>query len=280
MRSVKRYTKAKCKRGLGELMNQPPPANPSPGDPPSDMDRLRAAIAELEAERQLMRQSLEYHERDRQLLAFEIHDGIIQDMTAALMFLEAAGGKAKFADDDARGHFERGVRLLRDSVDEARRLIQGLIPIVLDERGLVATLQGLAHKLRVDHAMEIDYATDVNQLDLAPAIEMILVRIVQEALNNVWKHSKTLKAEVRLRQEKDVLELSVRDWGAGFEPALVSKSRYGLTGIRERARLIGGEATITSQPGRGTQVLVRLNITDKLHPPSGDDSAERTASGQ
>ena len=243
-------------------MDPPPPANPS-----SDIDRLRVAVAELEAERQMMRQSLEYHERDRQLLAFEIHDGIIQSMTAALMFLESAAAKATFAECDAQGHFERGVRLLRDSVDEARRLIQGLIPIVLDERGLVATLEGLTHKLRVDHALEIDYAADVTQLDLAPAIEMILVRIVQEALNNVWKHSKTLKAEVRLRQQNDLLELSVRDWGIGFDPAVVPKTRYGLTGIRERARLLGGEAVITSQPGQGTQVLVRLKMTDKLHPP-------------
>lgn len=246
-------------------MDQPPPANtssdhsPSDNSPP-DIDRLRAAVAELEAERQLMRQSLEYHERDRQLLAFEIHDGIIQDMTASLMFLETAASKATFADADAKGHFERGVRLLRDSVEEARRLIQGLIPIVLDERGLVATLEGLTHKLRVDHDMEIDYAAEVTQLDLAPATEMILVRIVQEALNNVWKHSKTLKAEVRLRQQNDVLELSIRDWGAGFDSAIVPKTRYGLTGIRERARLIGGEATITSQPGQGTQVLVRLPL--------------------
>src|SRR5204863_4967857 len=135
--------------------------------------------------------SLEFHERDRQLLAFEIHDGIVQDMTAAVMFLETGASGAAFAKQDDQETFQRGLRLLRESVAEARRLIQGLIPVVLDERGLASSLENLATRFRTDHGLEIDLTTKVDFIHLTPAVEMVVLRIVQEALNNVWRHSQS-----------------------------------------------------------------------------------------
>jgi signal transduction histidine kinase len=80
-------------------------------------------------------------------------------------------------------------------------------------------------------------------------------------------------AQVRLLQIGDDLEVSVADAGAGFDPAQAPKSRYGLTGIRERARLLGGQATIDSRPGQGTRVSVRFTLRDTLLPPSPADRA-------
>jgi signal transduction histidine kinase len=231
-----------------------------------DVERLQAELAAVQAERQLLVQSLAYHERDRQLMAYEIHDGIIQEMTAALMFLEAAGGQATFADGEAREQHERGLRILRDAVNEARRLLRGLIPVELDERGLAASLARLVEKFRADQALEIDYEASIEFHRLAPAVEMMVLRIVQEALNNVWKHSRSNRAEVRLQQRGDDVEVSIRDWGVGFDPETASKLRYGLTGIRERARLLGGTATIDGGPGHGTRVSVRFKLSDTLLP--------------
>jgi signal transduction histidine kinase len=233
-----------------------------------DVERLQAELAAVQAERKLLVQSLAYHERDRQLMAYEIHDGIIQEMTAALMFLEASGAQATFAGDDARDQHERGLRILRDAVNEARRLLRGLIPIELDERGLAASVARLVDKFRADQALEIDYRSNIEFRRLAPAVEMMVLRIVQEALNNVWKHSQSNRAEVRLAQRGDDLEVSIRDWGVGFDPDTASKLRYGLTGIRERARLLGGLATIDGGPGHGTRVSVRFRLTDALLPPT------------
>src|SRR6187399_968388 len=97
-------------------------------------------IEALKAERQQLLRTLEFHERDRQLLAFEIHDGIVQDMTAAGIFLSTALEGATFAVKPDKDAGERGLRIFRDRKGGARRLIQGLIPVVLDERGLVASL--------------------------------------------------------------------------------------------------------------------------------------------
>jgi signal transduction histidine kinase len=225
-------------------------------DSTSELDRLKA-------ERQLLAESLEYHERDRQLLAFEIHDGIIQDMTAALMFLEASGGKATFADPGGQQSFDKGLRLLRDSVAEARRLIGGLIPVQLDERGLDISLENLVTRFQEDHGLEIDYAAELRLKHLAPAVELIVLRIAQESLNNVARHSQSPRAEVGLVQGAGELVLTVQDFGIGFDPAQVKAGKYGLAGIRERARLAGGEATIESRAGQGTQVTVRIPVRER-----------------
>jgi len=221
-------------------------------------------IEALRAERQQLLRSLEFHERDRQLLAFEIHDGIVQDMTAALIFLDAAAEGAAYADVRDKEACERGLRILRDSVAEARRLIQGLIPVVLDERGLVSSLENLVARIGNDHGLEIDLTTKVNFVHLTPAVEMVVLRIVQEALNNVVRHSQSPKAEVRVTQTDLELRVGIQDWGIGFDPTNVKKTRYGLTGMRERARLFGGTTEIDSSPGQGTRIIVTLPLADAI----------------
>lgn len=233
-------------------------------DASAELERLQADLAALQAERKLLVQSLEFHERDRQLMAFEIHDGIIQEMTAALMFLETAGGKATFLDRETKEIYDRGIRVLRDCVTEARRLIRGLIPVQLDERGLAASLERLVEKFRRDQGLTIDFTTQLQLKHLVPAVEMILLRIVQESLNNVWKHSRSSAAQVSLVQHGGELEVLVQDQGAGFAPTQVQPTRYGLTGIRERARLLGGQATIDSAPGKGTRVVVRFPLSESV----------------
>ena len=231
-----------------------------------DVERLQAELTALRSERKLLVDSLGYHERDRQLVAFEIHDGIIQAMTAALMFLESAQSHATFSSPEHSEQHERGLRVLRDAVQEARRLVGGLIPIELDDRGLAASLARLVQKFRSDHGLEIDFQSDVQLDRLLPAVEMLVLRIVQEALNNVWKHSQAQRAAVRLTQNGDEMEVRVEDAGVGFAPDQVPNSRYGLSGIRERARLLGGTATIHSQPTRGTTITARFPLRDSLLP--------------
>jgi len=221
-------------------------------------------IEALQAERQQLLRSLEFHERDRQLLAFEIHDGIVQDMTAAVMFLESAASGAEFAQEDDKATCQRGLRLLRDSVAEARRLIQGLIPVVLDERGLVASVENLVSRIGSDHELQIELTTKINFVHLTPAVEMVVLRIVQEALNNVWRHSQSPRAEVRVTQTDHDLRVGIQDWGIGFDPAEVKKTRYGLAGMKERARLFGGTTEIDSSPGHGTRIIVTLPLADAI----------------
>jgi len=236
-----------------------------------EIEQLRAECAALRAERDallreraLLHRSLELHERDRQLLAFEIHDGIVQDMAGAAMLLESASLQSTFENPSAKANLERGIRTLRSSVAEARRLIRGLIPVVLDEAGFVVSLEKLVERFASDQGLQVALRTNVLLTHLAPAFEMIILRIVQEALNNVWRHSGVSTAAVSVEQQGDQLLLTISDKGAGFDPAQVKSTRYGLTGMKERARLLGGATHIDSQPGKGTRVQVTLPLAQGL----------------
>lgn len=234
---------------------------------PEELARLQGELADLIRERDallrdraLLHRSLELHERDRQLLAFEIHDGIVQDMSGVVMLLESAARQATFATPAAQELFERAVRTQRESVAEARRLIRGLIPVVLDQAGFVVSLQKLTQRFATEQGIRVTLHTSVQLTHLAPAFEMIILRIVQESLNNVWRHSGTDRAEVTVTQQGDQLLLSIVDAGSGFDPAQVKTTRYGLTGMKERARLLGGSTQIESEPGKGTRVQVTLPL--------------------
>ena len=95
---------------------------------------------------------------------------------------------------------------------------------------------------------------------LTPILENAVYRIAQEALTNACRHSKTKKVHVELEQCGEQLRIEVRDHGVGFRPEEVGESRFGLAGIRERARLLGGKAIIETKLGEGTQVVAELPI--------------------
>ena len=231
-----------------------------------DIAKRHKVEESLRAERRLLKRLLDLNARDRQLIAYEIHDGIVQDMTGALMFLEAASYEMSEESERARENVLGCIKLLRESLDEARRLIDGLRPPVLDEAGLVAAVENLVAEIAINANIAVELDVQVTFDRIAPTLEMAAYRIVQEGLNNVRQHSGSKKARVRLKQKDGRIEVSIRDWGAGFDPASVGKKRYGLVGVRERARLLGGTADIESVIGKGTRVTVELPLTDVLLP--------------
>lgn len=221
-----------------------------------EIERLQANLARTRAERDVLARSLALVERDRQLIGHEIHDGIVQDMTAAAMLLEAGSEHLQDAPAADRQKLAKSLQILRSAIVEARRLMQGLLPIELSPRGIVGSLGDLAARCQRDHGIEVDFQADTRVQHLPAATETILLRIAQEALNNVWKHSGAMAAQVRLFQLGDELTLSVHDGGRGFDPQAVPAKQFGLAGIRERAELLGGRTTIESGPDRGTTICV------------------------
>jgi PAS domain S-box-containing protein len=231
-----------------------------------DITKRKAYEEQLRNERRLLRRLLDLNERDRQLIAYEIHDGIVQDMTGTLMFLEAAKHAVPAEIKGAGENLEQCVRLLRGSIREARRLIDGLRPPVLDEAGLVPAIENLAVEMAQTAKLAVSVSHNVRFDRIAPTLEMAIFRIVQEGLNNVWQHSGADEADVTMVQESEQIRITIRDEGAGFDPKKVRKKRYGLAGVRERARLLGGTARIESTPGAGTRIHVVLPLTDVLLP--------------
>jgi signal transduction histidine kinase len=221
-----------------------------------EIERLQATLARLRAERDLLARSLALVERDRQLIGHEIHDGIVQDMTAAAMLLEACSEHFHDAPAADQQRLTKSLQILHAAIVEARRLMRGLLPIELSPRGIVGSLADLCARYQRDHGIEVDFKADTRVQHLPAPTETILLRIAQEALNNVWKHSGASAAQVRLFQLGEELTLSVHDDGRGFDPQSLPAKQFGLAGIRERADILGGGTTIESSPGQGTTICV------------------------
>ncbi len=164
--------------------------------------------------------------------------------------------------------YDAGLELLRQSHFEARRLISGVRPPILDESGVVAAVAHLVYELRTPKGPKVEFRSKVEFSRLAPILENAIYRIAQEGLANARAHSESKKVSVGLMQRGDRLRIVIRDQGIGFDPKTVEEGRFGLEGIRERARLLGGKLAIDSAPGRGARIVVDLPIvlrTENTH---------------
>jgi PAS domain S-box-containing protein len=221
----------------------------------TDFTQQKITEEQLVRERQLLKRLLELQERERQLTAYEIHDGLVQYLTGGLMHLEAFASAGDTAEGETHVDYLRGVSLLRDALAEARHLISGLRPPILDEQGVVAALEYLANESRVE-IPDLEFVNRTHFGRLAAPLEVAIFRITQEGLSNIRRHSGAKRARVELVQHGEWVRLVIRDWGCGFDPEKVHEERFGLQGIRQRARLAGSSATIESAPGRGTTIVV------------------------
>lgn len=227
----------------------------------------------LEAERRALKHMVQAQERDRRLTAYEIHDGFVQQVVAALMQLEAAG-LASEANDSRRQQLQLAITLLRSAIEEARRLINGLRPPLLDELGLMAAVEHLVGSLAQPGGPRIELEHQVHFDRLDPLLEGTIFRMVQEALNNALRHSGSERLAVRLVQHDNHLRIEIIDWGRGFDAAKIPADRFGLRGLMERARLFGGSMRLEAAPGQGTCVQIEVPLA-AWSMPSTEGAAHR-----
>ncbi len=226
----------------------------------ADVTAERLETKRHEQQEETLQQLLTLADRDRELIACDIHDGIIQDMTGALMHLEAVRRAIRNGSSDVDEQLQHIMQILRHGINEARRLIDGVRPPDLDRFGLAGAIQSLIDRTMAAKDVRIQFQHNVRGPRLSEQAETALYRIAQECLNNVWQHSRSSRAAVKLNQNNRAVRLVVRDWGVGFCPGEVSATRFGLAGIRQRARLMGGRAMIRSAPGKGCAVSVTLPL--------------------
>lgn len=213
-----------------------------------------------------IRQLLKTYEQYRKMAAYEIHDGVVQCMTGALIHLEASlRVLGNHVPEAAQKEFDRTLELLRNGIVEARCLMSGLQPKILDDLSLTAAVDHLVRvsRGRTRASIEWSYLGDFDRL--APPLKIALFRIIQESLTNALRYSDSNKVRIALTKGRRLVHLTVEDWGCGFEVQQVAGNRLGLQGIRERARLFGGQARINSAPGRGTCIAVSLPLVEEMH---------------
>ncbi len=225
-----------------------------------DVTVRKATDDALRKELRMLKHLLDSSDHERQIIAYEIHDGLAQQLAGAIMQLQTFARLKQSKPKEAARAYEAGLTILRQGHAEARRLIGGVRPPVLDESGVVPAIAHLVHEASRQKGPQIEYHTKVEFGRLAPILENAIYRVTQEALANACNHSKSAKVRVALRQRGDQLRLEIRDWGIGFTPAQVREGCYGLEGMRQRVRLLGGKCNIRSVPGEGTRIAVELPL--------------------
>jgi two-component system sensor histidine kinase DegS len=235
--------------------------------------RLSQEVEDRRRAEQALRSLLESSDRERQLISYDIHDGLAQQMAGAKMAFDAYGHLKRDRPEEGAAVYSEGLRLLDRALAEVRRLIGGLRPPILDEQGVVAAIEHFVHDTRNHLGLEIECHSDVGFYRLEPTLESALLRIVQEGVTNAHKHSRSNRIHIGLSQAGQLIRLEIRDWGVGFDPKATTAG-FGLEGIRQRARLHGGDASVESSPGQGTLIVVNLPVVERKEDPGSPPGAD------
>ncbi|MGH2986299.1 MAG: GAF domain-containing sensor histidine kinase [Solirubrobacterales bacterium] len=196
---------------------------------------------------------------ERNRLALELHDAVSQKLFSVVLTAEAAATLLERDRTATRAQIDRVGELAREALDELRSLIDELRPADLERDGLAGALRKHVEVLRSLHAAELELELAETASAGNPELDHELLRIAQEAIQNALRHASARRVGVRLAERGEAIELEVADDGIGFDPESpqLRARRLGLTSMEERARRLGGELEIRSQPGRGTTVWVR-----------------------
>jgi PAS domain S-box-containing protein len=228
-----------------------------------DVTERKRAQEALQRQHRTLEHMLRASDHERQLIAYDIHDGLAQQLAGAIMQLQVYDHLKPSRPDEAQKAYDGGVTLLRQAHFEARRLISGVRPPILDESGILAAIAHLVNEQSFQGGPEITFRSNVKFRRLAAVEENAIYRIVQEALANASKHSKSKMVQITLRQRGQRVCLQIQDWGVGFDLKTVRRNRFGLAGVRERARLLGGKCRIDSKPNQGTRIVVELPLAER-----------------
>ena len=215
----------------------------------------QAAITLVNAELYGHAQALAVLE-ERQRLARDLHDAINQSLFSAGLIAEVLPRLWDRDQNEARRSLEDLRKLTRGAMAEMRALLAELRPSTLTdaELGDLLRLLGNAFTGRTNIPAQV---TVIGQGVLPAEVQVAIYRVCQEALNNVAKHAAASLVEIELKHEETTIELSIRDDGLGFDPQRTASGHYGLSMMQERADAVGAQLSITSQPGHGTELVVR-----------------------
>jgi signal transduction histidine kinase len=209
--------------------------------------------------RDAVRRVVEAQELERARLARELHDETGQALTSILLGLKTL--EQALTTDDERRTASSLRELVVSTLQQVRRLAVELRPAALDDFGLVPALERLVDTYRERSGIQVDVEARLGEESLPGEIETTLYRIVQEALTNVARHGEATRVSVVATRKPRSVVLVVEDDGRGFDPGAVGAGGLGLTGMRERAALLGGRLTVESAPGAGTTLVVEVPVS-------------------
>ncbi len=227
-------------------------------------ERTRALEASNRELKYLSQKLMSAEEDERRRIARDLHDSIGQSLSAIKVHVENTlsdiGGRLQ-ADDRMR--FKNLVPMIKTAITDVKRIIRNLRPSVLDELGLVATINWICREFNALYPdVKIEKKLEIDDHQVPEPLKIPIFRLLQEALNNISKHSGASRIEITLRRRNRQICFEIKDDGCGFDPEHACQnsahdSGFGLTGMRERAEICGAAFKIESRPGQGTRIAAK-----------------------
>jgi PAS domain S-box-containing protein len=226
-----------------------------------EIERLNETLEEL---KDLVGKLVVGQEEEQRRVAYEVHEGLAQVASAAHLRLEMLSLRDSPDTERSQADLKQALKLIQQTISDARRISATLRPTVLDDFGLPAAISLEVQRLR-EEGYRVAYEEGLGDERLPAMVENALFRVVQEALTNIQKHGQTRKMRIELRRREDEVYLEVRDYGRGFDLEATSSSSelgktVGIARMREWALLLGGQLKIHTNPGKGTCVVAKVPL--------------------
>jgi PAS domain S-box-containing protein len=213
--------------------------------------------------RNLSSRIIEAQESERRRVARELHDGINQILSSIQFRLKSTEEKDSTRKNPLVKEIGEARLLLEGAIQEVRRISQNLRPSILDDLGLIAAVRSVCDEFIERCKIQIDTEFSGIVSRLPDNIELVLFRTIQEALNNIEKHSAATRVDIHLVMKDAYIEALIRDNGKGFDYISLAEKRkkhrgLGLDGMKERVTYLGGTVEVTSKVHKGTEVVVQI----------------------
>lgn len=214
---------------------------------------FNSMLARLEAERSASTgRALAAQEAERQRIGRELHDEVGQMLTVVLLGLQQAGHHAP---PDLAADLQSLQDSTRTSLDEVRRIAGRLRPGMLEDLGLVSSLNALATEFTSHTAVRVRRGFAPGLPQMSRETELVIYRVTQEALTNIARHARASKVQLNLSRQGDGVTLRIADDGVGMRDA---EAASGIQGMQERALLVGGKLSIAPRVGGGTEITLAI----------------------
>jgi signal transduction histidine kinase/CheY-like chemotaxis protein len=225
-------------------------------------ERLKESEVKL---RHLSSELMAAQEKERKRIAGELHDSIVASLSAIKISIEKIFDQMG-PDDWALARSKNLIELVKQTIEETRRIMADLRPSILDDLGVIPAINWFCREFqKIYSGLFIEKQIDIEEDDISDGLKTPIFRIFQETLNNVAKHSQATLVKLSLSKSPREIKLLIADNGQGFDPELKSRAEgtkggLGLVSMRERAELSGGSFSLESQKGAGTTVRVSWNV--------------------
>ncbi|WP_054693790.1 sensor histidine kinase [Syntrophomonas palmitatica] len=227
-----------------------------------NVEKINESLEESMRRKRMEMWIIESQEAERRRIARDLHDGPAQSMASMIIRLDLI---QQLREEDTRNVYAEidNVKSMgKETLADIRRIMYDLKPSLFNEDDFSATLRDYLNDYEAKYNFNIDFIVMGNRTRYDRALEIALFRLVQEAVTNVRKHSGLNRAVVKMEDNGSYLTLVIKDEGEGFDLEKVrgNKDSYGILGMMERVKLLGGELEIISSAGSGTQVIVRVPL--------------------